>query len=190
MRQPMMKLKSASVILVMIVLGLAGCQQPSAWRQDLSRQLPKLGDRNWIVIADAAYPWQTSPGITTVCTGANQLDVAKRVLQAIDATPHVRATIFADSELKYVSPNDAPGIEAYLKARRKLLADRNVTAQPHLDSIHQLAAAGKLYHILLLKTNLTLPYTTLFIRLDCGYWSAAAEKRLRSAIQAAGEERK
>jgi hypothetical protein len=29
-----------------------------------------------------------------------------------------------------------------------------------------------------------LPYTSVFIQLDCGYWSAEAEQRLRAAFSA------
>jgi hypothetical protein len=32
------------------------------------------------------------------------------------------------------------------------------------------------------KTNLTLPYTSVFLQIDCGYWSADAERRLRDAM--------
>jgi hypothetical protein len=32
-------------------------------------------------------------------------------------------------------------------------------------------------------TNLTLPYTSVFLELDCGYWSPEAEQRLRDAIK-------
>ena len=45
--------------------------------------------------------------------------------------------------------------------------------------------AGKLFHILVLKTNMTIPYTSVFIRLDCKYLSADAEKRLRAKMAAA-----
>lgn len=47
--------------------------------------------------------------------------------------------------------------------------------------------AGQTFHVMLLKTNLTLPYTSVYIRLDCGYWSDEAEVQLRSAIEAAGD---
>jgi hypothetical protein len=35
-----------------------------------------------------------------------------------------------------------------------------------------------------LKTNMTVPYTSVFIRLDCRYWSADAEQRLRARMAA------
>jgi len=33
---------------------------------------------------------------------------------------------------------------------------------------------------------MAVPYTSIFIRLDCKYWSADAEKRLRAKMAAAG----
>ena len=41
-----------------------------AWRATLDERLPLLGHRNWIVVADAAYPWQASAGIETIDTGS------------------------------------------------------------------------------------------------------------------------
>ena len=47
-----------------------------------------------------------------------------------------------------------------------------------------LDAAGRAFRVLLLKTTLALPYTSVFVELDCGYWSAEAEAALRAAIAA------
>ncbi len=49
------------------------------------------------------------------------------------------------------------------------------------ELIGKLDEAGKTFHVLLLKTNLCLPYTSVFLQLDCAYWNADAEKRLRAA---------
>jgi len=42
--------------------------------------------------------------------------------------------------------------------------------------------AGKTFNIILLKTKLTLPYTSVFFKLECGYWTDEAEKQLRAAM--------
>jgi hypothetical protein len=34
-----------------------------------------------------------------------------------------------------------------------------------------------------------MPYTSVFVELDCGYWSDAAEQRLRKAMDKAGKKR-
>ena len=49
------------------------------WRTQLAQSLPVLGHRNFIVIADSAYPLQSNPGIKTIYTGEKQIDVVKAV---------------------------------------------------------------------------------------------------------------
>ena len=57
----------------------------------------------------------------------------------------------------------------------------------HDRVIANIEEASKHFNILVLKTNLTVPYTSVFIRLDCKYWSAEAEKRMRAKMAAAGQ---
>jgi hypothetical protein len=40
------------------------------------------------------------------------------------------------------------------------------------------------FRVLIIKTELTIPYTSIFFELDCGYWSAEAEQRLRQSMAA------
>ena len=49
--------------LTLALMTCAGVASGAAtnWLATLQKQLPLLGHRNWIVIADAAYPWQTAP---------------------------------------------------------------------------------------------------------------------------------
>jgi hypothetical protein len=89
---------------------------------------------------------------------------------------------FTDAELKAVPETDAPGVTAYRQALAKLLAASEPQSLPHEEIIAKLDEAGKTFHILVLKTNLTIPYTSVFIRLDCGYWTADQEKQLREKM--------
>lgn len=148
-----------------------------------------MGHRNWIAVVDSAYPLQTSGGIETVETGADQLNVVQAVLESIGKTRHVRPVIFTDAELKAVPENDAPGVSAYRESLSKLLGRINgeklqAQALPHEQIISKLDDAGKTFHILVLKSTMTIPYTSVFIRLDCGYWTEEQEKRLRERMGA------
>lgn len=142
-----------------------------------------LGHRNWIVIADAAYPLQTAPGIDTFYVDADQLDVVGAVLEELSKAKHVTPIVYTDAELKYVPEKRAPGITAYRDALAKLLAKRPVQMLPHEEIIAKLDEAGKTFKVLLIKTHLTLPYTSVFLQLDCGYWNAESEKELRAAMK-------
>ena len=89
-----------------------------------------------------------------------------------------------DRELEYVPENDAPGISAYRDKLAKLLTGSDISKLPHEQIIAKLDEAGKTFHVLLLKTKMTLPYTSVFLQLECGYWNAASEKRLRALVPA------
>lgn len=154
----------------------------SEWKSKLRQELPLLGHRNWIVVADSAYPLQTAPGIETVYTDADQLSVVETVLAELKKAKHVQPTIYTDAELKYVPESNAPGIEAYRRKLNRVLGDGSVQTLPHEEIIAQLDEAGATFKVLLIKTPLTLPYTSVFLQLDCGYWSADAEAELRRAM--------
>lgn len=153
------------------------------WKATLQKQLPLLGHRNWIVVADSAYPLQTAPGIETLYAEADQLAVVSEVINALAKTRHVKPTIYTDAELKYVAEANAPGIGAYREALAKILAGQPAQVLPHEQIIGKLDEAGKTFKVLLIKTPLTLPYTSVFFQLECGYWNAASEKELRDALK-------
>jgi L-fucose mutarotase/ribose pyranase (RbsD/FucU family) len=163
----------------------AGCAvSPSQdWQSRLAAELPILGHRNWIVIADSAYPAQSRAGIETIATNGDHLEVVKAVLKAVRDAPHLRPNVYLDAEMTHVSENDAPGIESCRTQLTDALAGWPVNSVPHEQLIARLDEAAKTFKILVLKTNLTLPYTSVFLELDCGYWDAGAERRLRQAIQ-------
>jgi L-fucose mutarotase/ribose pyranase (RbsD/FucU family) len=182
-------IKSAGLVAALaVVILVAGCatSEDNGWRNKLSRELPVMGHRNWILIADSAYPAQSRTGIETIATGAEQIEVVKAVLGALDNTKHVRAIVYLDAEMKYVSEKDAPRINAYREELAVLLGKRAVKRVPHEELIAKIDEAAKTFRILIFKTNLTLPYTSVFLELDCGYWSSGAERELRQAI---GEEK-
>ena len=51
----------------------------SDWKRELKALLPLYGHRNWIVVADSAYPAQSCPGIETIVSGAGLIEVARKV---------------------------------------------------------------------------------------------------------------
>lgn len=160
---------------------LSGCSTPN-WQSRLDTVLPEYGHRNWIVIADAAYPKQSAPGIETIATGMDQFEVLEAVLEAIDAAPHVQPIVMLDAELEHVAPDDAPGVAEYRARLKDVLKDRPVQVKPHEQIIAKLDADSEMYNVLLLKTDLVIPYTSVFLQLDCGYWNAEKEARLRDLI--------
>jgi hypothetical protein len=158
-----------------------------AWREKVAEAMPLLGHRNWILIVDSAYPLQSSPGVETIETGASQLEVLRHVLASIDRSIHVRPDIMMDAELPFVPEGDAPGVAAYRAEIADLLRSYPVESLPHDGIIANIEEASRHFSVLVLKTNMAVPYTSVFIRLDCKYWSADAEKRLRARMAASAK---
>jgi hypothetical protein len=78
------------------------------WKAVVKQRLKVYGHRNWIVIADSAYPDQSAEGIETILSNSGHLDVLKEVLADISASKHVRAIAHTDKELNFLRESDAP----------------------------------------------------------------------------------
>lgn len=159
---------------------------PSGWKARVDKSMPLLGHRNWILIVDSAYPLQASPGVETIETDAGQIEVVQYVLGAIGNSIHVRPVISMDAELPFVPDVDVPGAAAYRARIAEVLKGFAVESLPHEKIIANIDEAGRQFHVLVLKSKMAIPYTSVFIRLDCKYWSADAEERMRARMAAAG----
>ena len=133
--------KNLFAVVAVWVIGFASGHAVSAqaeWKAELARELPVLGHRNWVVVADSAYPSQTAPGIKTIYTGGEQIEVVRAVLAAVDRNEHVRGTLFLDAELPYVPEEFAPGIDAYRRQLPQAMDGRKATSRPHDEIIAEL----------------------------------------------------
>lgn len=166
----------------LLCVALSGCS--GSWRDQVRDEVQLYGHRNWIAIVDSAYPAQTRAGVETIVTGADEIEVLQAVLDELAHSKHVRPKLMLDAELPAVGEADAPGITRYRADLAKALAGKEVQSLPHEQIIAKLDAAGATFRVLVLKTTLALPYTSVFIELDCGYWSAEAEQRLRAKLLA------
>jgi hypothetical protein len=174
----------APLLLLMSSLALAAPQPENAtqWQTRLKQVLPLLGHRNWIMIVDSAYPLQSSAGVETLETNTDQIEVIRKVLDAIDGSIQVRPIVYMDAELPFVTEKDAPGVTAYREKVKAALGTRTITSLPHEQIIAKVDDVGKTFHIVVLKTTMTVPYTSVFLQLNCKYWSDDAEAQIRKAM--------
>ena len=180
-----MRKSLALLALLLALLSLAATPTlAQSWQSRVATDLPLLGHRNWILIVDSAYPEQVGPGIETFETNADQLAVVREVLGQIQNSIHVSPSVFLDAELSYVPDQEAPGVSDYRAKLTSLLGDYQVHSRLHQTLIDEVAKDGAQYHVLILKTRLTIPYTSVFIHLDCKYWSASNERGLRESMGA------
>ncbi len=174
-------------VVLMVATAAVYAAEPASepdWKAKVNEMLPLLGHRNWILIADSAYPLQVSPGIEMIDTNASPMEVTHYVLRAIEESVHVRPEIFMDAELPFVPEVDAPGASEYRRQIGDTLRGYDVQSELHDKLIAQLGDAGQTFHVLVLKTRLAVPYSSVFIRLNCKYWATDAETRMRARMTA------
>jgi hypothetical protein len=180
-----MRLRVIAVVFIMVCSSLIVRAQ-SDWQKKVQNELPLLGHRNWIAVVDAAYPLQSSGGIETIETDADYFVVLDYVLHQIKASMHVRALAHEDMELQFIPENDAAGVERFRDELKRHLDGVPADTAPHQSLIDGLSKTSQTFHVLILKTKMTIPYSSVFLQLDCNYWSADSESKLRNAIKKTG----
>ncbi|MDR1602652.1 MAG: hypothetical protein LBS42_09530 [Tannerella sp.] len=155
--------------------------QALSWKDELKAEIPLLGHRNWIVITDMAYPLQTQPGIKTIYTGEAYMDILHFVYREIENASHVKAAVYQDKELLYLNGKDVAGIDALREQMTTLFGDRRNFVL-HEKLIDRLDEISRKFNVVILKSTLTIPYTSTFFELDCNYWDSAGEEALRRQI--------
>lgn len=185
----MMLLLCRALITYGLIIGLStSCQLSTqqleetkgfSWKQVLEEDLNLLGHRNWILVVDKAFPEQSSPGMKYLYVEQDLLPTLEYVLKVVDESSHVKPIIYQDKELSFITEEQVTGIETFRSEARKVLAGKEVNTLLHDEVFGMLDESSSLFRILVIKTNATLPYTSVFLQLDCSYWGAENEKQLR-----------
>jgi len=175
------------LLTLFLLLATTTFAQQKAWREILAQRLAYFGDGNWIVVAESAFPVHAEPGVEMILSDDSQLNTVRHLLESLAKDGHLRPLVYADAELKHVPEQDAPGIEAFRQLLtgllEKLLPQQPVAEAPHISMMQRLDQAAKSLNVLIIKTNGTLPYTSVYIELKPGYWQDDAERRLRQSFQ-------
>lgn len=179
------------LLLFVIVMTLQGCSQneknplpEAAWKQQIETQLPFLGHRNWILIVDKAFPLQTTDGVNMIYAEEELLDVLKYTLSRIEESNHIKPVIYNDKELAYINEDLVPGIDRYRSSLAKVIGQSDVEVLLHDSVFIKIDKDSKLFKTLVIKTNQVIPFSSVFIQLDCDYWSPEKEIQLRKLMQA------
>lgn len=181
------------VLTLIITIGMSSsCTSPSGqtipseknnWKTTLAEELPLLGHRNWILVVDKAFPAQNAPGIHVVNTGEELLPVLKYTLDQISKSTHVKPIIYTDKELNFITPELEAGIEPFKKSLHEVVNGAEVQTILHDTVFTKIDAATKLFKVLVLKTEGTIAYSSVFLNLDCKYWGGEKENVLRQAMK-------
>lgn len=172
-----------------IIIGLAllsfGCglmPRESLWKNAVANQAAQLGYRNWIVVAEASFPAQNRSGIRQVTADVEIPEALDYVLASLEQTQHVRPQVYLTRELRSVENDFAPGIDQHRKRMTSALHGHETTELDQQSLLTLLEDANRSFDVLVIRTATALPYTSVFMELQPGYWDAESETRLRDRI--------
>lgn len=160
---------------------MMGNQKP--WQAAVDHQAAQLGYRNWIVIAEASFPAQNRPGMRQVTASVEAPEALDYVLQALEQTENVRPQIYLTREVRSVDNDFAPGIENHRKRIQTALHGHEATELDQQSLLTLLEDANRSFDVLVIRTQSALPYSSVFLELQPGYWDAQSENLLRERIQ-------
>ena len=157
-------------------------KQLTVWKTDLKSEIQALGYRNWIVIADASFPFYNRSGIRTVVAPVETPEIVSEVISTIETTQHVKPQFYVARELNAIKNRQAPGITTFRQKLETSLKGQKVTEIDDATLNRLLQGTSSTYAILVIKSQTSLPYTSVFVELDSGYWDAEAEQELRKRL--------
>ncbi len=173
-------------ILIATVLACVGCGPlgySGDWKGSVNQKVNQLGYRNWIVISEASFPAHSRSGTRQVIADAEVPEVLDYVLNAIERTQHVRPQVYLPREMRAVENDFAPGIDSMRERIRSSLHGHEPTELDQQSLITLLESANQSYDVLVIRTPTALPYTSVFLELQPGYWDSESEDRLRERIR-------
>ena len=153
------------------------------WKNILHNELPLLGHRNWIMVVDKAFPALNAPGMEVIYADDNLLSVLKYTLNEIDSSSHVRPIIYVDKEMQFITPQLEKGVDVFRDSLKNILNNQPMHPELHDSVFTNIQKTSELFKVLVIKTNGTRAYSSVFLQLDCAYWNAEQEAQLREAMK-------
>jgi D-ribose pyranose/furanose isomerase RbsD len=176
------------VLLVCIILSILSCKSTpfeskpadsKEWQKALQSKLAAFGHRNWILIVDEAFPMQNGSGITYINSNEKLIPVLSYTLAEINNSSHVKPIIYHDKELSFIAEAQSRGVGKFSDSVNKVFGNNKVHQITHDSIFLKIDEAAKLFNVLIIKTNETIPYSSVFLQLDCAYWNDEKEAMLR-----------
>jgi D-ribose pyranose/furanose isomerase RbsD len=166
-----------------MVAGCAMVPHQGGWREELAIRASQLGYRNWIVIAEASFPAHNRPGIRQINAEEEIPVVLDEVLRTLERTEHVTPRIYVSRELSAVENDYAPGIDEFRKRLPNSMHAHETTELEQQSLLTLMEDTSKTFEVLVIRTNTALPYTSVFMELQPGYWNADSESALREKLE-------
>ena len=86
-------------------------------------------------------------------------------------------------ELRALDNDYAPGIDEFRKELTKAMHAHETTELEQQSLLTLMEDTSKTFEVLVIRTNTALPYTSVFMELQPGYWNADSESALRDKLE-------
>lgn len=155
-------------------------QNQQSWNQLLTSEISELGAYNWILVTESAYPAPGRPEAHLITSPHLLPKTLDSVLQTIESSGHIRPRIYLTREFSALRETNAPGIDEHREKLTKYLHERHTQSLSarSLESLLRSSKNGN--RVLVVKSQTALPYTSIYIELESGYWDGVSETALRS----------
>lgn len=170
-------------VAVFLSSGCMSMRHENAWHAAVDRQAGQLGYRNWIVIAEASFPAHSRSGVRQVAAPVEIPVAVDYVLKALEQTENVRPQVYLTRELRSVENDFAPGIEEIRERIKNSLHGHEPTELDQQSLLTLIEDANRSFDVLVIRTQSAMPYSSVFLELQPGYWDAESETRLRERIE-------
>lgn len=137
------------------------------WKDRLIELLPLFGHRNWIIVADGAFPMSSQPGIETIHSFDTLPNTLSQVLEMIGKCPHLRPEAMLADELNGLPADIAEPLRTEVLGQ---VSDYRPYFESHVTILQEMYRHASNYRILMIKTHAYVPFTSAFLKLECGYW--------------------
>ena len=164
-------------------LGCGMMDRGPAWQSAVDRQVGQLGYRNWVVIAEASFPAHSRAGVRQVTAAVDVPEAVDYVLKALERTETVRPQIHVCRELRSVENDFAPGMDELRKRLKGSLHGHEPMELDQQSLLTLIEDANRSFDVLVIRTQTALPYSSVFLELQPGYWDVESETRLRQRIE-------
>ena len=179
-------------LLLPTLLLFTGCgsssdRTPPPWAGTVGREVDALGIQNWIIVAESSFPVVSRRGVRTLVVDGEVPEIVDFVVNHLEKSETVVPSFSTAKELPFVNNDRAPGIDQFRKDLKTALHGHRVRQMDgrSLSLVAQSDAAK--YAVLVLKSRTALPYSSVFIELDSGYWDRDSEDKMRREMKDAQE---
>lgn len=141
--------------------------------------MPKFGEGNMIIIADAAFPTLSHDGIDTIPMSVSSIEALKDVIASASAYGHIRPAVWVDHELMQLTDAQVPGIEKFRSRLHEVVGSDQINSNRSQSQLRsRVVKVADVHRVIVIKTPNRLPFSSIYVEFDNANWSAQQDSQL------------